>query len=109
MAKHTSIPVSGVELIDVAPSNYSPLISKCTIKVCYVGDEPNRNGSVITKEVAKQMAPSLRGAAIVGFYNEAKEDFEEHNRIIDISNGEFEVKDTTKPYGFVDLNAKTWF
>ena len=37
---------------------------------------------------------------IVGFYNEAKEDFEEHNRVIDISNGEFKIKDTTRPYGF---------
>ena len=35
-----------------------------------------------------------------------KGDFEEHNRIIDISNGGFEIKDTTRPYGFVDLNAK---
>ena len=39
------------EMIDVSPVN--PLISKCVIKVCYVGDEPNRNGTVITKEVAK--------------------------------------------------------
>jgi hypothetical protein len=55
------------------------------------------------------MANSLPGSPIVGFYNEAKEDFEEHNRVIDISNGEFKIKDTTKPYGFVDLNAKVWF
>ena len=27
-------------------------------------------------------------------------------RVIDISNGKFEIKDTTRPYGFVDLNAK---
>jgi hypothetical protein len=77
--------------------------------VCYVGDTPNRNRSVITKEVAKKMANSLPGCPIVGFYNEAKGDFEEHNRIIDISNGEFKIKDTTRPYGFVDLNAKVWF
>ena len=77
--------------------------------MCYVSDDPNRNGSIITKEVAKKIAPSLRGAAIVGYYNEAEGDFEEHNRIIDISNGKFEIKDTTRPYGFVDLNAKVWF
>jgi hypothetical protein len=77
--------------------------------VCYVGDEPNRNRSVITKETAKQMANSLPGCPIVGFYNEEKGDFEEHNRIIDISNGKFEIKDTTRPYGFVDLGAKVWF
>ena len=46
---------------------------------------------------------------IVGFYNSEKEDFEEHNRMIDISNGRFEIKDTTRPYGFVDMNAKVWF
>jgi hypothetical protein len=55
------------------------------------------------------MANSLPGCPIVGFYNESKGDFEEHNRIIDISNGKFEIKDTTRPYGFVDLNAKVWF
>ncbi len=105
---HTSIKLdTPVEFINITPLN--PLISKCQIKVCYVGDKPNRNRSIITKEVAKQMANSLPGCPIVGFYNEAKEDFEEHNRIIDVSNGKFEIKDTTRPYGFVDLNAKVWF
>ena len=55
------------------------------------------------------MAPSLRGCMIVGYYNEAKEDFEEHNRVINISNGKWEMKDTTMPYGFVDINARVWF
>ena len=105
---HTSVKLdSPVEFINITPLN--PLISKCQIKVCYVGDEPNRNRSVITKEVAKKMANSLPGCPIVGFYNEGKGDFEEHNRIIDISNGEFKIKDTTRPYGFVDLGAKVWF
>ena len=105
---HTSIKLdTPIEFINITPLN--PLISKCQIKVCYVGDTPNRNRSVITKEVAKQMANSLPGCPIVGFYNEEKGDFEEHNRIIDISNGKFEIKDTTRPYGFVDLNAKVWF
>ena len=106
--KHTSIKLdTPCEFINVTPVN--PLISKCQIKVCYVGDKPNRNRSVITKEVATQMANSLPGSPIVGFYNEAKGDFEEHNRVIDISNGEFKIRDTTRPYGFVDLNAKVWF
>ena len=95
------------EFINLQPVN--PLISRVQIKVCYVGDEPNRNGTVITKDVARQMANSLPGSPIVGFYNETKEDFEEHNRIIDLSNGKFEFKDTTRPYGFVDLNAQAWF
>ena len=105
---HTSVKLdTPIEFINITPLN--PLISKCQIKVCYVGDKPNRNRSIITKEVAKQMANSLPGCPIVGFYNEEKGDFEEHNRIIDISNGKFEIKDTTRPYGFVDLNAKVWF
>ena len=105
---HTSIKLdTPIEFINITPLN--PLISKCQIKVCYVSDKPNRNRSIITKEVAKQMANSLPGCPIVGFYNEERGDFEEHNRIIDISNGKFEIKDTTRPYGFVDLNAKVWF
>lgn len=105
---HTSIRLdSPIELINVTPLN--PLISKCQIKVCYVGDTPNRNRSIITKDVARQMANSLPGSPIVGYYNDGTKDFEEHNRIIDLSNGKFEIKDTTKPYGFVDLNAKVWF
>ena len=106
---HTSVPLTGspIEFINIEEIN--PLISKVCIKVCYVGDEPNRNHSIITKDVARDMAKSLPGCPIVGYYNEATEDFEEHNRIIDISNGKITVKDTTKPYGFVDLNAKVWF
>ena len=95
------------EFINVEPLN--PLISKCQIKVCYVGEQPNRNKSVITKKVATKMANSLPGSPIVGYFNENKKDFEEHNRTIEISNGKFEMKDTTKPYGFVPTDAKVWF
>ena len=95
------------EFINVQPLN--PLISKCQIKVCYVGEQPNRNKSVITKKVATQMANSLPGSPIVGFFNDNKQDFEEHNRTIKISNGKFEIEDATRPYGFVDLNARCWF
>ena len=107
--KHQSVPMleHPCEFINITPIN--PLISKCEIKVCYVGDEPNRNRSVITKEVATEMANSLPGSPIVGYYNEAAGDFEEHNRIIDISGGKVQIKDTTRPYGFVDLGAKVWF
>ena len=105
---HTSIIVNTpCELINITP--YNPLISRCQIKVCYVGDKPNRNGSIITKEVATEMANSLPGSPIVGFYNDYNGDFEEHNRRIDISGGVLKFEDTTRPYGFVDLNAKVWF
>ena len=105
---HTSIKLeTPCEFINVTPLN--PLISKCQIKVCYVSDEPNRNRSIITKDVAREMANSLPGSPIVGYFNEAKGDFEEHNRVIDVSNGKFTIKDKTRPYGFVDLGAKVWF
>ena len=106
--KHTSIKLNTpCEFINITPVN--PLISKCQIKVCYVDDKPNRNKSVITKDVATEMANSLPGSPIVGFFNENAEDFEEHNRIIELSNGEFRMRDNTRPYGFVDLGAKVWF
>ena len=103
-----SIPVeNSIEIIELTSIN--PLISKCKIKVCYVGDEPNRNRSIITKEVAKQIANTLPGSPIVGYYNETAEDFEEHNKIFKIKNGKLEVSTNTVPYGFVDLNAQAWF
>lgn len=105
---HVSIPKDNIcEMLNFTPVN--PLISKCQIKVCYVGDTPNRNGSIITKDVAKKIAESLPGSPIVGFYNEKTEDFEEHNKVIDISNGRFDIKDTTSAYGFVSLDAPVWF
>ena len=107
--KHKSVPLleHPCEFINIVPVN--PLISKCQIKVCYVGDEPNRNKSIITKDVARQMANSLPGSPIVGYYNPVTKDFEEHNRTIKLSNGKFEIEDATRPYGFVDMNAKCWF
>lgn len=105
---HTSIKLNTpCELINVTPLN--PMISKVQIKVCYVGDEPNRNGSIITKETAAKMANSLPGSPIVGFWKEEKADFDEHNQVINISGGSWEIQDTTRPYGFVDLGAKVWF
>ena len=106
---HVSLSMKDMPTEIVEATSVNPLISKCQIKVCYVGDEPNRNNSVITKDVAKELAPTLRGCPIVGFYNEDTEDFEEHNRIIDLSGGKFRVKDTTRPYGFVPTDARVWF
>lgn len=97
-----------VELINITPVN--PLISKCQIKVCYVSDDPNRNQSIISKEVAsKELANSLPGSPIVGYYNEENKDFEGHNSSIDVVDGKLILKEETRPYGFVDLNANVWF
>lgn len=106
--KHTSIKMNTpCEFINITPLN--PLISKCEIKVCYVGDLPNRNRSVITKEVAKKIANSLPGSPIIGAWSEVAEDFEEHNRIIKVVNGQVTMSTDTRPYGFVDLGARVWF
>lgn len=95
------------ELINITPLN--PLISKCQIKVCYVGDEPNRNRSIITKEAARKIANSLPGSPIAGYYNEQTKDFEEHNKELAFDEDGLYLKKATRPYGFVDLNAKVWF
>lgn len=106
--KHISIPVeNSIEFINI--SEVSPLISKCQIKVCYVGEQPNRNKTVITKEFAKEMAKGLPGSPIVGYFNEQAGDFEEHNKEVLVKDGKFAIVDTTKPYGFVPPNAKIWF
>lgn len=107
---HLSVPKDAqCEFINLE-STPNPLISKCQIKVCYVSDKPNRNRTVITKEVARnELAPSLRGCPIVGVFNETNEDYEEHNKTIKISNGKFTITEDTKPYGFVDINAQVWF
>ena len=106
---HVSIKMDDMPMEVVNIEAVNPLISKCQIKVCYVGDEPNRNRSVITKDTARELAQTLPGCPIVGFYNEKTQDFEEHNRMIDISNGKFNIIDTTRPYGFVPTDAKVWF
>lgn len=107
--KHSSVIKPGSPIEFITTESISPFISKCLIKVCYVGDEPNRNRSIITKDVARAMAPSLRGCPIVGFFNETKKDFEQHNQMIQQIDGEWRLTSMTKPYGFVDVNAKVWF
>jgi len=57
-------------------------MSKCEIKVFYIGQ--NRNRSFITKEVATEIGKTLRGAPIVGYYRENKEDFTDHGEKVTI-------------------------
>lgn len=105
---HISLPIENtMEYINA--TELSPLISKCQVKVCYVGQEPNRNGTVITKKVATEMGRKIPGSPVVGFYNEDKKDFEGHNREVKINDGKFQIVDTTRPYGFVPTDAKVWF
>lgn len=103
---HISIPIDGtVELINM--TELSPLISKCQIKVCYVGQ--NRNHTSLSKEVIAEMGKFLPGSPIVGFYNQENGDFEEHNRNLEIEDGKLKLVDATRPYGFVDSTAQVWF
>lgn len=105
---HQSIAtIDSPEFINLQPLEINPLMSSCEIKVLYLGE--NRNHSYITKEVATEMAKTLRGAPIVGYYREDKEDFRDHGEkvIFDDEGVKFECQ--TKPYGFVAPDAKVWF
>ena len=103
---HVSIPIENtIEVINV--TEISPLISRCEIKVCYIGE--NRNRTFISKEVAEEMGRKLPGSPIVGYFNQEDGDFEQHNREVEIKNDKFAIIDTTRPYGFVSTDAKVWF
>ena len=105
---HKSIAtIESPEFINLQPLDLNPLMSSCEIKVLYIGE--NRNHSYITKDVATEMAKTLRGAPIVGYYKEESEDFADHGHrmIIDDEGVKFEC--LTKPYGFVSPDAKVWF
>ena len=99
--------INSPEFINLTPLDINPLMSKCEIKVLYTGE--NRNHSFITKDVATEMAKTLRGAPIVGYYKEENEDFRDHGKevIIDADGFHFNVK--TIPYGFVSPDALVWF
>ena len=99
--------ISSPEFINLQPMDINPLMSACDIKVLYIGK--NRNGSVITKEVATEMAKTLRGAPIVGYYKKNKEDFRDHGEQTVIEGGQVTINKLTKPYGFVAPNAEVWF
>ena len=95
------------EFINLSPNDINPLVSNCQIKVLYVGE--NRNRSYISKEVAEDMAKSLRGTPIVGYYIEDKKDFGDHGEQLIIDGEGFHFNILTKPYGFVAPDAKVWF
>lgn len=95
------------EFINLKPIDLNPLMSKCEIKVLYVGE--NRNRSYITKQVALEMAKTLRGAPIVGYFMENKEDFGDHGEQVIIDGEGVKFKTLTKPYGFVAPDSKIWF
>ena len=99
--------IQNPEFINLTPLDINPLMSACEIKIFYLGE--NRNRSFISKDVAIQMAKTLRGAPIVGYYKPEKEDFLDHGEEITIDGDGVHFKNNTKPYGFVAPDAKVWF
>lgn len=99
--------IDSPEFINLQPLEINPLMSSCEIKVLYVGG--NRNHSYITKEVATEMAKTLRGAPIVGYYKENKDDFADHGEKVIFDDEGVKFECLTKPYGFVAPDAKVWF
>ena len=99
--------IDSPEFINLQPLDINPLMSKCEIKVLYLGE--NRNHSYITKEVAADMAKTLRGAPIVGYFREEKEDFADHGHRVILDDEGVKFECLTKPYGFVSPDAQVWF
>ena len=105
---HKSIAtIDSPEFINLKPLDINPLMSSCEIKVLYLGE--NRNRSYINEEVATEMAKTLRGAPIVGYFRKDKEDFADHGNRMIIDDEGIKFECMTKPYGFVDPAAKVWF
>ena len=105
---HKSIAtINSPEFINLTPLDINPLMSKCEIKVFYLGE--NRNRSYINEETAMEMAKTLRGAPIVGYFKKEKEDFADHGNRMIIDDEGIKFECMTQPYGFVSPDAKVWF
>jgi hypothetical protein len=94
-----------VNSIPVQFSNYEKLsetVSKVKVLIMYCG--VNRNGSYMSKEAVEKAIPSLYGCPIVGDYKQ--ENFTDHGGKITIDSTGIKYEETTKPYGFVDLDDK---
>ena len=99
--------INSPQFINLQPLDINPLMSKCEIKVLYVGQ--NRNHSFISKEVATEIGKTLRGAPIVGYYKDTKEDFADHGEKVIIDDEGIKFECQTVPYGFVSPDAEVWF
>lgn len=98
--------VNTMEVLATKPIN--ELVTEATIKVCWVAEVQNPNFTVITKDVGRQIAATLPGAPVVGFFNEETGDFVEHSRKIEIKDGQLFCRDVTRPYGFVSFDPP-WY
>ena len=99
--------IKSPEFINLQPLEISPFMSKCEIKVFYLGE--NRNGTFINEDTAREMAKTLRGCPIVGSYRDEKEDFTDHGEQVIFDSEGITFNCLTKPYGFVSPDADVWF
>ena len=99
--------INSPEFINLQPLDINPMMSKCEIKVLYLG--VNRNGTSINKQAATEMAKTLRGAPIVGYYRKDTQDFFDHGDQVIMDGEGVHFNTLTKPYGFVAPDANVWF
>lgn len=99
--------IDGPQFVNLEPVDVNPLMSKCDVKVFYLGH--NRNGSYIDRDTALKMAKTLRGTPIVAAWYEDKGDFGDHGEVMHVENGEVTFSCKTVPYGFVAPDADVWF
>lgn len=88
-------------------TKFNSQFSKCNVAIAYHGD--NRNYTSISKEVFEKAIPSLYGIPVVGEWKEEKDDFGGHGGKLEISDDGVKYIETTKPYGFIDSQAKVWW
>lgn len=97
-----------MEVLNTRP--LSQLVTEATVKVCWVDDEkPNRNNTLITEQVGREIAATLPGAPVVGFFKEAENDFQEHSVRITIEDNSVKFESLTRPYGFVAPEKQPWY
>jgi hypothetical protein len=99
--------IDSPEFLNLQPTDINPLMSKCEIKVLYVG--ANRNHTFINEDVVAEIGKTLRGAPIVGYYRDSKEDFTDHGEKVIIDDEGIKFECQTVPYGFVAPDAEVWF
>lgn len=109
MLRHDSVPtIKPAEFINLNPLDLNRGISSVEIKLFYLGQ--NRNGSVIERETAVEMAKTLRGAPIVAHYDKEKKDFGDHGGNLGIDeDGNYFITPKTIPYGFISTDSKVAF
>ena len=99
--------IKAPEFINLEPLDINPFMLKCDIKVLYLGE--NRNRTYISKEVAAEMAKTLRGTPIVGYFKQEKSDFRDHGEKVTLDADGISFETKTKPFGFVSPDSKVWF